>query len=48
MLIDDADMISEGDNAVKKMQKMLKIYNRLYSAIGGYIDNKKCEYFVQI
>ena len=45
LFVDDADMIAEGDEAEEEMQLMLEIYNRLYSATGGYIENKKCKYF---
>jgi len=45
LFVDDTDMIEEGDEAEENMQEMLKIYNRLYSATGGYIENKKCKYF---
>ena len=45
LFVDDADMIEEGDEAEENMQEMLEIYNRLYSATGGYIENKKCKYF---
>ena len=27
---------------------MLKIYNELYSATGGYIEDKKCKYYAWI
>ena len=41
IFVDNADMISEGNNTMEKMQKILEIYNRLYSAIGGIIEDKK-------
>ena len=48
LFIDDTDMISEGDTAREKMQKMLEIYNRLYLATRRYIEDKKCKYFAWI
>ena len=45
MFVDDADMVSEGENAEANMQRILEIYNKLYSATGGYIEDKKCKYF---
>ena len=45
LFVDDADMITEGKEAEEKMQRILEIYNRLYTATGGYIENKKCKYF---
>ena len=45
LFVDDADMITEGRDAERKMQRILEIYNKLYTATGGHIENKKCKYF---
>ena len=45
LFVNDADMITEGEKAEEKMQMILKIYNRLYTATGGHIENKKYKYF---
>ena len=45
LFVDDADMISEGEDAEEKMQKILKMYNTLYTATGGHIQHEKCKYF---
>ena len=41
LFVDEANMIEEGDEAEENMQEILEIYNRLYSATGEYIENKK-------
>ena len=45
MFVDDADMITEGVEAEKKMKRILKMYNDLHSATGGEIEEKKCKFF---
>jgi len=48
LFIDDADMITKGVDVEIKMQKILKIYDNLYSATGGHIEEQKCKYFAWI
>jgi len=38
---DDTDLMIEEENAEEKMKSIVKIYNRLYSATGRYIEEKK-------
>ena len=48
MFVNDADMIYKEDDAAEKVQKMLERHNRLYLAIGGYIEDKEYKYFIWI
>ena len=46
--VDDIDLIIDREDAEYKMQLMLIIYNDLYLATGGYIEDEKCKFFAWI
>ena len=46
--VDDIDLITDGEYAEYKIQLILTIYNDLYLAIGGYIEDAKCKFFIWI
>jgi len=43
--VDDTDLMTEVSNAFQLMQQILDMYNRLYGAIGGYVQEDKTTYF---
>ena len=43
--VDDTDLITEGLNAFQLIQQILDMYNRLYGATGGYVQEDKTTYF---
>ena len=42
---DDADAMTDRVEAQKRMQEILDIYNRLHSAAGGHIEEKKTTFY---
>ena len=45
LFVDDADMIIDREKARKQMQQIINIYDKLYGATGGYIEDKKSTYY---
>jgi len=43
--VDNTDMMTDREKARKQMQKIINIYNKLYGATGGYIEDKKFTYY---
>lgn len=43
--VDDTDMMTDGEKARLQMQKIIDIYDRLYGATGGYIEDGKSTYY---
>jgi len=43
--VDDKDLVIDGNEAESKMQRMLKIYDDLYKAKGGHIEEDKSKFF---
>ena len=46
--VDNTDLIIDGEDTEYKIQLMLKIYNDLYLAIGGYIKDAKGKFYAWI
>ena len=44
--VDNTDLVVDGNETERKMQLMLKIYDDLYTAIGGHIEEDKSKFFV--
>ena len=44
--VDDADLVTDRDNAERKMRKMAVLYNDLYVATGGFSKKVKSKYFL--
>ena len=42
---DDTDLMTEGEEAFKLMQRTLSMHNRLHGATGGYVQEDKTTYF---
>jgi len=43
--VDNADLVTDGDNAERKMGKMAVLYNDLHAATGGFSEKEKSKYF---
>ena len=46
--VDDTDFMTDGENSQAQMQSILDIYNKLYGAIGGHIEETKTTYYAWI
>ena len=44
--VDDADFFSNGKNVVRKLQRLIKLYNKLYSSTGGAGQLEKNLYYL--
>ena len=45
VFVDDIDLVTDSIDAESKIQIILSIYNELYLATGGYIEEKKSKFF---
>ena len=47
LFVDDANLMTNGQQDIIKMQKILSIYDRLFRATNGLIKIDKSTYFAQ-